>query len=149
MEFWKFKNGGGLQRVQDIESACNDFTANIIELFKMEKSRNDRLLEENTKLKDEHYENKKIQELEDKIAELRSELGCSFRLTTADWDAIHEWQNTHMAEKHGLKTSMDRLQAGGAIGGMWTYEFVPTSIGTVGTCRCGKCKEEFTFQELM
>lgn len=149
MEFWKIKNGGGIQKVKDIETACSDFTANIIELFKMEKSRNDRLQKENAELKDEHYENKKIQELEEKIAELRSELGYSFRLTKSDWDAIHEWQNNHMSEKHGLKTSMDRLQAGGAIGGTWTYEFIPTSIGTIGVCRCGKCKEEFTFHELM
>ena len=53
------------------------------------------------------------------------------------------------AEKHGLKTSEERLRAGGAIGGTWTYKFVPTSIGTIGTCICGKCQEEFTFQDLM
>jgi hypothetical protein len=41
------------------------------------------------------------------------------------------------------------LRAGGAIGGTWTYKFVPTSIGTIGTCICGKCQEEFTFQDLM
>lgn len=23
------------------------------------------------------------------------------------------------------------------------------SIGTIGTCICGKCQEEFTFQDLM
>ena len=100
-------------------------------------------------MKDEHYENEVIQEQENRIAELRSQLGFSFRLTKSDWDAIHAWQNEHMAEKHGLKTSEERLRAGGAIGGTWTYKFVPTSIGTIGTCICGKCQEEFTFQDLM
>jgi hypothetical protein len=149
MEWFKFKNGNGIVRVKDIESACNDFTENIIELFNTQKSRNDRLQEENAILKDEHYKDKKIQELEDKISELRSELGYSFRMTKEDWDRVREWQIQHQAEKHGLKTSKDRLAAGGAIGGNWTFEFVPTSIGTVGTCICGSCKEEFVFQELM
>ena len=96
-----------------------------------------------------YTKDKKIQELEDKIAELRSELGYSFRMTKEDWNRVREWQIQHQAEKHGLKTSKDRLAAGGAIGGNWTFEFIPTSIGTVGTCICGSCKEEFKFQELM
>lgn len=149
MKYMKFVNGKGLQVVKDIDEACADFTSNIKELFYAEKARNDRLQTENEILKDEHYENKEIQKLTDQIAELRSALGYSFRLDKNDWDRIHEWQNTHMAEAHGLDTMEKRLQAGGAIGGMWTYEFIPTSIGTVGTCKCGKCKEEFTFQELM
>lgn len=149
MKYMKFVNGKGLQVVKDVDEACDDFTANIKELFHAEKARNDRLQAENERLHDEHYENKEIQKLTDQIAEMRSSLGYSFRLDKSDWDRIHEWQNTHMAEAHNLKTSRERLEAGGAIGGMWTYEFVPTSIGTVGTCICGKCKEKFTFQDLM
>lgn len=149
MKYMKFVNGKGLQVVKDVDEACDDFTANIKELFHAEKARNNRLQAENQKLKDEHYENEVIQEQENRIAELRSQLGFSFRLTKSDWDAIHAWQNEHMAEKHGLKTSEERLRAGGAIGGTWTYKFVPTSIGTIGTCICGKCQEEFTFQDLM
>ena len=149
MKYMKFVNGKGLQVVKDVDEACDDFTANIKELFHAEKARNDKLQAENQKLKDEHYENEVIQEQENRIAELRSQLGFSFRLTKSDWDAIHAWQNEHMAEKHGLKTSEERLRAGGAIGGTWTYKFVPTSIGTIGICICSKCQEEFTFQDLM
>ena len=149
MKYMKFVNGKGLQVVKDVDEACDDFTANIKELFHAEKRRNDRLQAENDALKDEHYENKEIQKLDDKIAELRSQLGYSFRMTKDDWDRIHEWQNKHMAEVHGLVDDEARMRAGGAIGGNWTYEFIPTSIGTVGTCRCGSCKAEFTFQDLM
>lgn len=149
MKYMKFVNGKGLQVVKDVDEACDDFTANIKELFHAEKARNDRLQAENEALKDEHYENKEIQKLTDQIAKMRSSLGYSFRLDKEDWDAIHAWQNEHMAEKHNLKTSRERLEAGGAIGGTWTYKFVPTSIGTIGTCICGKCGEEFTFQDLM
>ena len=102
MKYMKFVNGKGLQVVKDVDEACDDFTANIKELFHAEKARNDRLQAENQKLKDEHYENEVIQEQENRIAELRSQLGFSFHLTKSDWDAIHAWQNEHMAEKHGL-----------------------------------------------
>lgn len=30
----------------------------------------------------------------------------------------------------------------GAIGGSFRYEFVPTSIGTVGRCICNSCKHK-------
>lgn len=149
MKYMKFVNGKGFQTVKDIDEACDDFTANIKELFHAERRRNDRLQTENEILKDEHYENEEIQKLTDQIAELRSSLGSAFRVDKTDWVRIREWQDAHMTEKHGLNTSAKRLEAGGAIGGMWTYEFVPTSIGTIGTCICGKCKEKFTFQDLM
>ena len=149
MRYMKFVNGKGIQVVKDVDEACDDFTANIKELFHAEKARNDRLQAENACLKDEHYENKVIQEQEDTIAKLRSDLGYSFRLSKSDWDSIHAWQNEHLAEAHGLDTSEKRLRTGGAIGGTWTYEFIPTSIGTIGSCICGKCKEKFTFQDLM
>lgn len=149
MKYMKFVNGKGFQTVKDIDEACDDFTANIKELFHAERRRNDRLQTENEILKDEHYENEEIQKLTDQIAELRSSLGSAFRVDKTDWVRIREWQDAHMIEKHGLDTSAKRLEAGGAIGGMWTYEFVPTSIGTIGTCICGKCKEKFTFQDLM
>ena len=35
---------------------------------------------------------------------------------------------------------------GGAIGGSYTWKFVPTSIGTFGSVQCS-CGEEFSFQE--
>ena len=109
MKYMKFVNGKGLQVVKDVDEACDDFTANIKELFHAEKARNDRLQAENQKLKDEHYENEVIQEQENRIAELRSQLGFSFRLTKSDWDAIHAWQNEHMADFTMAKQGMDKL----------------------------------------
>ena len=38
---------------------------------------------------------------------------------------------------------------GGAIGGRYTFEFIPCTIGTIGTIKCGDCGEKFTFRELI
>ena len=134
--------------ITDINAACENFVLNVKEAVQREKRRNDLLQAENEHLKDTHYENQEIQSLTDQIAELRSMLGYSFRLNKREWDAIHEWQNKHLEEKHNLKSSFDKLTSGGAIGGNWVYKFIPTSVGTIGVCCCEKCGEEFIFQDL-
>lgn len=55
----------------------------------------------------------------------------TFGLYVEQRQAIHGWMTSHDAEKHGGKA-----RPTGAIGGAFTYEFTPTSIGTVTTVRC-------------
>lgn len=62
-----------------------------------------------------------------------------FPITEDEHNAIDEWQRKHEAKVHGLKTTDERLRAGGAIGGRYFYRFVPTSIGISGECMCGSC----------
>ena len=106
---------------------------------------------------------KKIQELEEKIAILErknnnyeiitKQLGIRlrddstlnyslvFEVTPEEREQIEEWKEQHIKEKHkGNNYS-------GAFGGRYTYEFIPTSIGDIGTIKCG-CGAEFTFKEL-
>jgi len=54
---------------------------------------------------------------------------------------IEKWQKKHIKKKHRNNTYS------GAIGGRWTYEFVPTSLGDIGTIKCN-CGDEFVFREL-
>lgn len=54
---------------------------------------------------------------------------------------IEKWKKKHLKKKHNGNTYF------GAIGGNWTYEFIPTSLGDIGTVKCS-CDEEFTFREL-
>lgn len=62
--------------------------------------------------------------------------------TNAEEDIkIEKWQKKHIKKKHKGDTYF------GAIGGNWSYEFIPTSIGDIGTVKCN-CGEEFTFREL-
>jgi hypothetical protein len=106
------------------------------------------LQEENKKLKSEHYKNDKIQELTQQLKKAQSDNYRGFPISAEEFDAIHNWQLKHDEEVHNLKTLEARLQAGGAMGGKYTYEFVPTSIGTIGTVKCS-CGAEFTFQNII
>ena len=80
-----------------------------------------KLLEENEKLKAREYQ--------------------SFIITPEERDAINSWKEKHIQEKHSGN------DYAGAIGGRYTYEFIPTSIGTIGYIKC-HCGEEFCFREL-
>lgn len=64
-----------------------------------------------------------------------------FEITEDEQKNIIKWQNKHIKKKHKGNTYF------GAIGGNWSYEFIPTSIGDIGTVKCD-CGEKFTFREL-
>ena len=67
-----------------------------------------------------------------------------FPITEEENKAINEWQRKHDEEKHSLRTTDEKLRAGGAIGGRYFYRFVPTAIGTSGECVCGSCHRAAT-----
>ena len=64
-----------------------------------------------------------------------------------DLKSIEEWKNKHAAEAHGVVTLDHKLRRYGSVGGVYSYHFTPTSIGTVGKVKCS-CGAEFTFQDL-
>lgn len=105
------------------------------------------LKEENKRLKDEHYKDSEMQSMESELKEAKDNLCRGFPISKEEKEKIREWQLKHDAEKHGLKTLEQRLEAGGCIGGRLTYHFIPTSIGVVGEVECS-CGEKFTFQDL-
>lgn len=65
----------------------------------------------------------------------------TFTITDEQWDKIAEWQNKHIKEKH------PNSPIGDAIDSRFTYEFTPTTIGTIGVCRCS-CRNSFIFLEV-
>lgn len=108
---------------------------------------NEYLRKENQVLKDEHYENEEIKKLSQKLEEARADLRRGFGITKEEQEAIQKWKDKHDIEDHGLDTLDKKIRSGGAIGGRYTYEFIPTSIGTIGVIKC-LCGKEFTFREL-
>ena len=82
-----------------------------------------------------------IVEKDEEIKSLRNELANGFGITDKEWEAIHKWQDEHIKEVHNGNSYS------GAIGGRWTFEFIPTSLGDIGTVKCS-CGAEFTFREL-
>ena len=59
---------------------------------------------------------------------------------TEEWEkAISEWKDQHWTNAHNAPSLLSRLNKQGAIGGAFSYHFVPTSVGTSGVCRCDSC----------
>lgn len=96
---------------------------------------------ENEKLKDKRNKDEYIQSLLNRIKELESRVSFDFSISRKEKQAIEEWKRKHINEKHNGDSYC------GAIGGRFTYEFVPTSIGDIGSIRCS-CGDEFTFKEI-
>ena len=84
-----------------------------------------------------------IQKLKDQIKQMKEESkhSMSFVITQEENEEIHKWMDAHVKEKH------NGSYYAGAIGGMFTYKFIPTSIGEIGEVICS-CGETFCFREL-
>ena len=85
-------------------------------------------------MKEDYTEKLKV-----KNEELEKRLQNSFCVSDKEWKRIKKWQKTH--EKACAASES------GAIGGRYSYIFLPTSIGIIGTVKC-VCGKEFCFKEL-
>lgn len=99
-----------------------------------------RLFQENKEL----LENEIIQDLKNEVSELlrqRNELYQKnrFELSDRQEEKIKHWENTHDCSTRG--------QYKGAIGGRYTYKFIPTSIGVFCTVKCS-CGAELDASEI-
>ena len=87
----------------------------------------------------EFKKDEEIQYWKDLYENARLSQKYGFPISEEEHNSILQWQRTHDAEVHGLRTAHERIQAGGAIGGRYFYRFYPTSIGVCGECVCGRC----------
>ena len=92
-------------------------------------------------LKNKYDENEEIKELKRRLREESYKNLNGFPITEEEVKAIEEWKVKHEKEAHNGSSYA------GAIGGRYSYHFVPTSIGTSGTIKC-ICGAEFEFQEI-
>ena len=106
-----------------------------------------RLRERVAELEDETYADRRMSEMRDELDASRRAMAQGFYLTDDERESISEWQRRHANEFHGAEGADMRIHSG-AIGGAWTYSFLPTSIGVIGTVRCF-CGEKFTFRDLL
>lgn len=127
--------------------SISDLCQEIVDKADTYEKRIQYLEEENKKLKDEHYKNSEMQRMATELKETKEDLYRGFPISEKEDKRIKEWQDKHDAEVHGLKTLKERVHAGGCCGGRYTYCFVPTSIGVIGTVECN-CGAKFTFQDL-
>lgn len=113
----------------------------------------EKLQAENEAMKAEHYKDeailnmqKKIDEMKEKVDILRKSSMRGFPISEEEEKKIAEWQKKHLKKKHWDKEH-DCPKSAGAIGGRFSYHFIPTSIGVIGEVKCS-CGKKFCFQEL-
>lgn len=84
----------------------------------------------------------RVQELLARVSELEREYRNSFDISATEEEKINKWKKEHEITQHNLYTLKDRIKANGAIGGRYKYSFIPTSIGTIGSCICCECENK-------
>ena len=114
--------------------------------FDDQKKTIDNLRNQIKELTDSQYKDKKLQKMKAELEKMQREYNRGFSITDDEWKAIETWKEKHDREVHGLTERNERV--GGAIGGRYTFEFIPTTIGIIGTVKCEDCGEKFTFREL-
>lgn len=102
---------------------------------------------ENKKLKEENYKDEELQAIKTQLEKMREDYHRGFPISEKEYSNIQEWMNKHDEEVHNCHSLDDKLRRGGCIGGTYRYEFIPTSIGTIGTIKCN-CGAEFVFQHI-
>ena len=127
--------------------SLDDLVRGIKAYIQSIEQRNTYLEKENKKLKDEHFKDKSIAKMSQELKEATDDLYRGFPISEKEMESINIWEEKHEIEKHGLVTEKMRMKFQGCCGGKYTFEFVPTSIGTIGTVKCS-CGDSFTFQDL-
>ena len=103
---------------------------------------------QNRELYDEHYKDHELKQMLDELNKMKDDYYRGFPISEEENKNIKEWIDNHERDVHGCYTLEDKINRGGCCGGTYTYEFVPTSIGTVGTVRCN-CGAKYTFQNMV
>ena len=127
-----------LTEVYGIDKACDNFCENIKTLFADATDTVKRCQKELDELRKEKWRDEELQKMKAERDAAIADMRRGFEITLEDRDAINRWKRKHEDEHHGGSGKM----RGGAIGGSYRYEFVPTSIGTIGTIICSNCKNK-------
>lgn len=103
---------------------------------------------QNRELYDEHYKDNELKQMLDEVNKMKDDYYRGFPISEEEDKNIKEWIDNHERDVHGCYTLEDKINRGGCCGGTYTYEFVPTSIGTIGTVKCS-CGAKYTFQDMV
>lgn len=94
-------------------------------------------------LKDEKWKDKEVHRLKEENERLRQANLNGFPISENQHKLILEWMDQHYTNRHQAPAgSKRRIGMQGVSGGLFTYIFLPTAIGTSGVCRCNQCYNE-------
>lgn len=119
-----------LNTEEDVNEYLETIKVNFTNQRKLEKALRTRIKE----LEDEHYKDKRLQELTEELNKVRADARRGFSIEAKESEAIAAWKKEHDTEKHN-----NLNQYHGCSGGGYIYRFYPTAIGTFSECVCSSC----------
>lgn len=134
--------------VGDVNKTIDTFVEDIKHELQGKDIRIEYLEKQNQELRDEKYKDNELLRMESELKTMKEDYYRGFPISEEEQTSIREWMNKHDEEVHHARTLDDKLKLGGCCGGRYTYEFTPTSIGTIGTVKCS-CGAKFTFQDMV
>ena len=127
---------GEFMEVATVDEICNS----IRERIESANRKADLAQEEMQKMKDEKWKDTELQEMKKQMEKAKADMYRGFSISESELEKIRAWEDQHWTNQHQAPTNEARLRKMGAIGGSFNYEFIPTSIGTVGTVCCSSCQ---------
>lgn len=94
-----------------------------------------RLQEENEKLKTEVFKDEELKRMKERLDTAQEDLRRGFPISKITDKKIMAWCEQHERQKH-WDSKNNCPTSSGAIGGRFSYSFIPTGIGTLVTCKC-------------
>ena len=125
---------GAIWLNQDIRKVLQE----VYDHYRSILARNEYLAEENKRLKSEAYKEEELSAMKAKYDKMRQDYFRGFPISEEEEEKINAWKQEIM-KKYPAND--------GAIGGRFTYKFIPTSLGTIGRIVDGFSEEGFEFRE--
>lgn len=119
---------------KDIKSVLQD----VYDHYRDVKNYNEYLQKENERLKSETYKDEELSKMKSKYDSMKEDYYRGFPISKKESEKIKQWMNEHDFYKD---TKI------GTIGGRYTYEFQPTSLGTIGTIIDTLTGDKLTFRD--
>lgn len=126
---------GSMWTIHDLKSLLQE----VYDHYRSVMNTNDYLKNEIEKVKSEKYADEVLLKMRSEYEKMKYDYYRGFPISEEESKKIKEWMNKQIEKNPST---------GGAIGGRFSYKFIPTGVGTIGIVIDGITDETFTFSEI-